>query len=315
MKLQIVKPQSPAEKRTQSALDTLDITEARIGTWKAPPFQRPLRVNEKVQAIAQHIGSDGVLPGIITLGVLDGTIYLLDGQHRVEAFRISGIPVAYADVRFLHCESMAQMGAEFVNLNTRLVTIRPDDILRGLEASYRPLQSIRERCRFVGYDMIRRNEKAPILSMSLCLRVWTGSKANVPAPTGPSAATLAQTITEEDAEQLVPFLVSCFESWGRDKEYARLWGTLNLMLCAWLYRRTVITQHSAKTPKLTRDLFKKCLMSLSADSLYLDWLMGRKLGERDRSPAYDRIKKIFTARLETEMGSRPKLPAPEWANG
>jgi len=56
-------------------------------------------------------------------------------------------------------------------------------------------------------------------------------------------------------------------------------------------------------------------MSISADTLYLDWLVGRKLGERDRSPAYDRIKKAFVKRLEQDMGRKPSLPAPAWANG
>jgi hypothetical protein len=315
VKLEIVKPHTPAEKRTNTALDTLEITEARIKTWRAPPFQRPLRVNEKLQAIAKQIGEDGVVPGIITLGVLDGDLYLLDGQHRIEGFRISGLPVAYVDVRFMHCESIGKMGEEFVRLNSRIVNIRPDDILRGLEASSGPLQLIRRRCAFVGYDFIRRGEKAPILSMSVALRAWYGSEPEVPTPRSVGIATLAQTLTEENADQLSQFLGCCLQGWGRDTPYAKLWGSLNLILCAWLYRRLVISQYSSKSPRLTKDMFTKCLMSLSADSAYLDWLVGRNLGDRDRSPAYDRVKKTFARRLLAETAKKPLLPAPAWANG
>lgn len=314
MKLTIVKPQSTAEKRTQTALDTIEITEAVIGTWKAPPFQRPVKINDKLRSIAEQVGRDGVVPGTITLGVLDKQVFLLDGQHRVEAYRLSGVPVAYADVRYLHCESMGQMGEEFVRLNSSIVRFRPDDILRGLEAASGPLRSLRSRCRFVGYDMIRRSERAPILSMSVCLRAWAGARVEVPTAGGASAATLGQTLTQEEADQLAGFLSICFEAWGRDDVYAKLWGSLNLVLCAWLYRRTVITQYSTKTPKLTNEAFRRCLMSVSADTHYLDWLVGRNLGDRDRSPAYDRLKRIFAARLEADTGTKPKLPAPAWAN-
>jgi hypothetical protein len=56
-------------------------------------------------------------------------------------------------------------------------------------------------------------------------------------------------------------------------------------------------------------------MSLSANSLYLDYLVGRNLSERDRRPAYDRVKRIFADRLTEEMGKRPKMPAPAWSKG
>jgi hypothetical protein len=34
-------------------------------------------------------------------------------------------------------------------------------------------------------------------------------------------------------------------------------------------------------------------MSVSANTDYVDWLVGRNLGERDRTPAYGRLKTIF----------------------
>ena len=65
----------------------------------------------------------------------------------------------------------------------------------------------------------------------------------------------------------------------------------------------------------SNDLFRKCLMSLSADAGYADWLVGRKLGDRDRSPAYSRIKQIFTGRIMDELKvdrNKVFLPQPPW---
>lgn len=312
----IIPLKTSSEKKTRTTVDTIHFTRDEINSWKNPPFQRPLRINEKVKAIASQIKEDGgVLPGIITLGVLSGVKYLVDGQHRRQAFLLAELPDGYTDVRIHYFDTMADMGEEFVNLNSCIIRLRPDDILRGLEASVPALAEIRKRCPFVGYDMIRRGPTSPIVSMSMALRVWRGSQNEVPAPHGvaSSASNLASTMTEEETRPLIDFLTCAVEGFGRDAEYARLWGSLNLMICMWLYRRTVIVQYSPNTPRLTKDQFKKCLMSLSANAGYLDWLVGRNLGERDRSPAYDRIRQAFVKRIEADTGKKPRMPAPAWA--
>jgi hypothetical protein len=56
---------------------------------------------------------------------------------------------------------MADMGEEFVNLNSQLVTMRPDDIRRGLEGTIEALPTIRRECPFVGYDMIVGSASSP----------------------------------------------------------------------------------------------------------------------------------------------------------
>jgi hypothetical protein len=319
MKLTIVKPSSPAEKQTSSTLDTVEVTPGLAKAWRPPPFQRPMVLNAKCQDVMAEIRRTGVIPGIVTLGVLrsePSVLYVVDGQHRVGAYLASEMPIAYADIRTVFCESMAEMAEEFVKLNSALRRMTPDDVLRGLEASYEALRIVRERCRFVGYDMIRRSDKAPILSMSMVLRNWRGSSCEVPSPAGNGgAASLAATLTTDEAAQLSAFLNLCLKAWGRDREYVKLWGSLNLILCAWLYRRTVLSRYSAKTPALSSDLFCKCLMSVSADKHYVDWLVGRNIGDRDRSPAYQRLKTIIANRLMQEMGKRPSMPAPAWTNG
>jgi hypothetical protein len=312
--LHIVKPTTVPQKVTRTTVDTILISPELLRGWELPPFQRPLRVNDKVLALAEVIKEDGgVIPGVMTIGVIGRQQYLLDGNHRREAFFISGCTEGYVDVRIHHFTDMATMGEEFVNLNSQLVKMRPDDILRGLEGMNSALSFIRSECPFVGYDMIRRSDRAPILSMSALLRCWYGGVNEVPKFSVGSATNIARQITLDEAKMLVSFVSLAIDAWGRDPEYYKLWGGLNLTIAAWLYRRLVIAPYSTKTIKLTKDQFKKCLMALSADSGYPDWLVGRNLCERDRSPCYSRMKSIFARRLEQETGKKHLLPSPAWS--
>lgn len=307
---------APVSRRTR--MDTLLIDTTIINTWKIPPFQRPIRINEKVRMVAEEIkATGGVLPGVLTIGFIDGAAYLLDGQHRIEAFRISECAQGFADVRIVDFESMADMGAEFVDLNSQIVRMRPDDVLRGLEESTPVLGLIRRRCPYVGYDQIRRNEKCPVVSMSALLRVWVGSAPETPQTGSVSAAHLATDLTEESAEQLVEFLQNAIAAWGRGADVARLWGNLNLSLCMWLWRRLVLDTHRAggkKAVVLKPGEFKHCLMALAADPDYNQWLIGRNVNDRDRAPAYTRLKKIFQQRMKENRGEVVKLPQPAWAS-
>jgi hypothetical protein len=308
-------------KAEHSAMETQIYTANQIGAWRVPPFQRPIRVNNKVAALAETISRDGgVIPGVITLGTVKGetAIYIVDGQHRLEAFRISGLPECIGDFRLCAFESMAEMAEEFVLLNSALVRMRPDDVLRGLEASVRALRKIRSECKFVGYDQIRRGTTSPILGMSLTLRAWNGSIPETPTTThgGLSATQIAESLTEDAADDLVQFLTVAHASWGRDNEYVRLWGALNLGLCMWLWRRLVkdgdrgIKRHV----RLNIKQFSTCLTALSADGHYLEYLVNRQLSDRDRGPAYARIKRIWAARLHGEIRGKIMFPQPAWSS-
>jgi hypothetical protein len=315
--LKIIKPSTEAERSTRTTLDTIEVTPHELKSWKVPPFQRPLRVNEKVKALAVTIKDDsGVIPGILTIGILDKQRYILDGQHRREAFLLSECLIGYVDVRIAHFDSMAEMGEEFVNLNSQLVRMRPDDILRGLEGTHAPVAKVRRRCPFVGYDMIRRGEKSPMLSMSALLRCWFASSPEVPSAGGLTSVGILHQFTDEEADNVIAFLDMAMHAWGRDVEYQRLWLNLNLTLCMWLFRRLVIanTSYSARTHKVSKELFAKLLMSLSADESYLDWLVGRQLRDRDRSPCYGRIRSSFAARFHSETGKKATFPSPAWAS-
>ena len=316
-KLHLVKPSTEAEKITHTVNDTIEITPNSARAWKAPPFQRPLRVNDRVMKLMLEIKKSGVVPGTITLGLLAGEHYLIDGQHRREAFLLSELPIGYCDVRVLHVKTMIEMAREFFNLNSQLVNMRPDDFLKALESSITQLQKVRKACAFVGYDMVRRNEKSPIVSMSNLLRMWVASSKEVPGGGGLGAVTLAETLSSEEAQNLIEFATLAFEAWGRDSEFHRLWGSLNMQLCMWIYRRMVCGQNITSASRVTRIdkmLFKKGLLSLSANAHYLDWLVGRQATDRDRSPGYGRVKKIFVDRIQLETGKKPLLPSPAWAS-
>ena len=311
-----------APKAAQSRMDTIIVTPPMVAAWRIPPFQRPLRVNEKVRAVTEQIKRDETIEGVLTLGRIKGdpALYIVDGQHRVEAFKLSEITEAIADVRVVAFADMGEMADEFVRLNSALVKMRPDDILRGLEASVPTLGMIRKSCEFVGYDNIRRGTTSgPVVSMSALLRCWQGGLAETPVANGAglSAATIAQSFDAQSVQSLVTFLATAHAAWGRDPEYYRLWGNLNLAVCMWLWNRLVMDTDRSGNRRycvLNVATFKNCLMQLSTDGEYLAWLQGRVLGDRDRSPCYGRIKKNFVRRLTSERGQKVILPQPAWAS-
>lgn len=316
--MKLVRPKSDSERHTRSTVDTMELTPKTVAGWKTPPFQRELKINAKVEAVARQIAEDkGVLPGILTLGVLEGDIYIVDGQHRIQAFLLSASEYGYADVRTVFFANMAEMAQEFQDLNSQLVKMRPDDTLRALEHANPALAQLRKKCPYVGYDNIRRDAKnAPVLSMSTFIRAWVGSKSDTPTM-GPPAKDVARMLDEHETHHAIAFLTMAYGAWGRDREYWRLWGGLNLLLCAWLYRRVVLGEgldKFSRSVRLTSDQFRRGLMSLSAEPSYLEWLFGRNVNDRDRAPAYARIKSAISKRYRAEAGHKATFPSPPWAH-
>lgn len=306
------------EKITRTSVDTILFTREDAEGWKLPPFQRPLKVNQKVIDASKDIQeSGGVIPGVLTLGKINNVTYKLDGQHRIHAALMTELPEFYADVRIAEFDSMAEMGEEFVKLNSSLVKLKPDDILRGLEASTPALGQIRRACPYVGYDMIRRNDRAPILSMSMLIKAWNAAGKETPQSGGTAASVIVDQFTTEEVDQLITFLTLCWHAWGRDEQTKRLWSAINLTLCAWIYRHQVIATipSASRVIKLSNSMFEKCLMGLSSNEKYLDWLVGRVLNDTQRSPCYNRIKDIFAARImqETKSTKKPLFLQPPWA--
>jgi hypothetical protein len=315
-----IKGAQAAPKNQRSRSETIIVTLDMVGKWLKPDFQRPLKVNAKVQQRAVEIRADEVIPGIITLGKLKSStaLYLVDGQHRIEAFKIADIAEAIADVRVMTFDNMAEMAQEYVELNSHLVNMGPDDILRGLESSSKALRKIRAECGYVGYDNIRRGTTSPIVGMSQLLRCWVGSSNETPNSTvsGRTAASISMEISDDEVARLIKFLHIAFVAWGREPRLGRLWSGLNLTMCMWLYRRLVLDRARGmkRYVVLSDNQFKQCLMSLSADENYVDWLPGRIMNERYRSPCYSHFRRIFAKRMSDEGIARPLMPSPAWAN-
>lgn len=311
-----------APKSARSTMETTIVTIDQVNNWRVPPFQRPVRQNSKVLAIAEEIKCDGVaISGIITLGRLskDNAHYVVDGQHRLEAFRISGLPEIIVDLRVVHFDTMAEMADEFVQLNTAIVRMRPDDLLRGLTPGLPTLQRLMGECSFIGYDNVRRGgTSGAVVSLGAALRCWFTSASDVPSGgSGVSINQIASTLDNDSCGKMIRIMTTLFSAWGRDPEYYRLWGNLNVALCMWLYRRLVLDtsrKGNARVIVLSETQFKQAVMALSANQDYLDWLPGRLLNDRDRSPALHRIKQIFVRRLSENSSVKVVLPQPAWAS-
>jgi hypothetical protein len=316
--MKLVRPSSESEKHTRSTVDTIEITAKLVASWKVPPFQRELKVNAKVEAVARLIAEDrGVLPGIVTLGVLDKEVYIVDGQHRLHAFLISGEDIGYVDVRTVFFKDMAEMADEFETLNSQLVIMRPDDKLRALEHSTEAIRRVRKKCPFIGYDNIRRDSKnAPVLSMSTFIRAWTGCRGEIPRM-GLPAKEAVKAMDASDTDNAIDFAMLAFEAWRRDREFFRMWSGLNLVITMWLYRRMVLAEGmtaASRWTRLSRDEFRRGLMALSAEQSYLEYLFGRNVNDRDRTPTYSRAVQIMTKRYRAEGKSDIRFPRPAWAH-
>lgn len=329
-----------ASRAIRREMDTLEVTPEVAARWRKPDFQRELRVTPKVRRIVLEIRKTQIIPGILTLGVWEGNTYLVDGQHRCEAFRLACDPdfrcfdepeerdlvgkkgpevppiaVAYADVRIGYFDSMEAMSDEFLDLNSALVRMKLDDFLRGLEATNPHLAAIRRACPFVGYDRVRTSEGRLLLSMASAIRVWFGSAGSCPN-SGPGSTDAAKMLDAGQVRDLTDFLKACYEAWGRDKGNYRLWGMLNLGVLMWLWRRSVLGQgqdSGSRATRIGREDFIRCLMALSASQRYVDWLGGRLLKDRDRSPCYAKIRDLFSNRLVEAGHKKPRFPQDDWA--
>ena len=300
-----------------SKMETILVTPTDIAKWHIPRFQRPLKENEKVRALARTISENGgVIPGVITLGHVGNAkeMFIVDGQHRCHSAKLSELPEFIADVRVCRFETMGDMSVEFVRLQQSLVMMKPDDKLRALEEGCKALKHLRNECPFIGYSQIRRPGSGIVLSASAAIRAWVAGMRDTPQIGGTSVEAAMGMVDNNDIEAAARYYKIAYTAWGSEPGSHRLWNNINIGVCAWLYRRLVMeTQRGLKRyAVLSNDMFKKCLMSVGASADYYDWLSGRQLNDRDRSPCYGRLRTIFSTRLREEGSKNTTVPMPEW---
>lgn len=310
------------EHKLQSTTELRIITAVMLTQWVLPAFQRPLRVNAAVLEVAQEILREGgIVPGMITLGVLNGVIYVVDGQHRLHALRLAmdaGVKEGMAEVRVCYFNSVGEMALEFKRLNSALVKMRPDDKLRAMEGSCESVATLRKLCPSVGYDNIRRGTSGAMISMSAAIRTaYAAASDSLVAGGGGSAEAMALKMTATQAREWATFMNIATEAWGFDAPYRRLYATLNLATCGWLYFRLVRGKDRdrasyARVKAMDEDDFSACLAGLSANTKYLAWLVNRNLTEHDRGPCYKRVTQDFKNTMLTNTGKKIMLPSPEW---
>jgi hypothetical protein len=304
------------QKATSTRTDTISFTVDDIDKWKRPEFQREVKHTSRFKDCAELIKeNDGVIPGIVTLGVENGTndIYKVDGNHRTEAAKSTGLRNFYADVRYIY-GTMEDFAEEYSRLNEQISTTKPDDRLRAAAVINPRINRLLALCKVVGFKATRKPKLK--ISMSSALRAWGNACKGTPATRGRAAAAtdIIKNMSDGDFGHFENLLGHCERAWGRDEEYANLWGQMNLTMVMWLYCRLVVEDpRSAKLKRLTPGLFESCLMELTVDTNYSSWLRGRNGGDH-RTPCYNRVKERFAKRIREETGTKPNLPQPDWAS-
>lgn len=328
---------SSVSKDDRATMQTMLITPDKLAEWPLPGLQRPLGLSKKVRDAAEAMQLEAAqdaeeacatIDGVITLGKVGGKTYLVDGQHRLhgafawaarELLVHGGVLVkqALVDVRVRQFETMSELAEAFVHLNSQLNPTKPDDIMRSLAHTNEHLHAIEEALPFVGYDLTGANKKTKLLSMSAAIRTWFGSGGLVPA-NGPTALEIVKKyLNAEQADAMIDFYEACVGAGWQNEAFRRLWSTLNLGVCMWLWRRTVLgetvryQQGGQKPMVLTRDQFVLCMRSL-LNTEYLDWLQGRSLRYQDRMPCYSHVKDLFTGAMAGLGVEAPRFPMAQW---
>ena len=89
------------------------LTKEITKKWKTPPCRKELKVTSKLKKLAVMVAKDEAIPGVITVAVVKGVTYVVDGQFRLEAFIRSGLPVVPVQVRVIQGKSLNDLGNEF----------------------------------------------------------------------------------------------------------------------------------------------------------------------------------------------------------
>ena len=321
--MDIPKFRNALEREARATTFLAMITSLDILLWIIDPkIQREFKCNPKVQGLAKVLPSLGAIPGTITLGVWEGKVYVLDGQHRLGAYQVylteGGKDSIRAMLHWIFFDEgqggYAAMGKKFDELQMVLSKMTPDDSLRPLEHSTPVLQYIRKNCGFVGYDRLRKAARGRYLSMAVLIRAWLGSGTETPVSAPGTARDLVRVLSPDDAKNCTSFANLANEVWGAKPDIRQLWNSLNLTICMWLYRRMVLNPEDGVTA-LSPEQFKACVSRLSRkiDGYdYAGMLQGLTMNPANKRHAMSYHKKAISAGCREFGIRRVRFPEGPW---
>lgn len=195
------------------SLDILNIDDA---------YQRTLN-RSLVEKIVEHFDPAGV--GLIAVSRRsDGTYWVIDGQHRVEALRLLGIPTVMCIVE--ETEDQATEASVFMLRNTRKEVLAFDKFRARLTAKDPDAVAIDATCRSYGFPLARCGGAA-FSCVATVERIWRGIRA---AERGP--ATLKATLglmrsawgatTPRPSGDITLALAIFLDRYGKDVDTSRL---------------------------------------------------------------------------------------------
>lgn len=302
-------------------VEKIIITHEIVEGWKKPPFQRPVAIGRNLGKLAVNLQDDEFLLTTIYLGVLDGVTYIVDGQHRKEAFIASGLRRLVAPVTTRYypdgTAGLTRMCEDFLKINTHVKNPTANDKLRALEPTNPLIGKIREDCPFVGYSGFRRSDSSPIVSMAQAIRALVISAQEAPGSAGRSAVDHAVEMRSSEVNGLKTFLKLAYESWGRDAENKYLWSPMNLTMCLWFFRRMLRSPSSSGSlGNTTQAQFLDIFFGLMSNRRYRALLQGNKGGRlhdsNTRNPVCRELMKTIKAQLKKDGTKSPYIPKPSW---
>lgn len=281
-----------------------------------PEFQRGFQRNKKFEEVKDYIVARHEIPGELTIGILDGMPLALDCQHRIHAFLDTDLESVKVTVVQFTNGSYQDYAREFTLRNSQIRALDTNDRLRGMAPNLPLINKLVNDFPFMSFAAAKSGDN---LSVSTVLSTWNKATQDTPSATNP-VAEIASVLTDSEYLRMAAFIQCAHRAWGDPvRSNKMLWSSLTLTMTAWLYRRVVepVEDPARKVTKIDDLTFSKCLMGVAADPTFSDWVVGRRLGRRDRGPAYNRVKEIFVQRLRHEYPERKNinLPQPRWSRG
>ena len=316
----------PLPKRINTLPKPFEITEMTltkemVKAWEPPPFQRRVSVTREFRKLLEQIKRDGYIVSAIYLGIWNGKTYIVDGNHRTAAFFSSERSTMRAPVIIRHYvngpDGLIQMCEDFLSISKHIKPPRPDDMLKALGATTGHVGLIEKACPFIGYSNLWKGKEFPVVNMARVIRCLAISKQDVPNSPSAGALDLARALTPEDTHCLITFMRGAFRAWGRDAEFRPMWGTLNLTLGLWFYRRmTSGPDFHGKGEPMSPLPFSRYLVALAMSDRYRS-LMAGKSGMRmhdpdTRNPVCREFMRVFARKLKKENLKNIFLPIPKW---